>query len=317
MFLWREDDPEANVTRTVDAATAALRLVPGDPTLYFLRGFYEGFYRNDLTRARVDADKLAELLGQTNLVVWNEMNLAFVEQDYEKILELSQKLDQSVPGYGIPFSYRQTALALTGDFERIQKEIYQGEVSDQSVFGLPFWDTMGALTYEIQGDTEHYQQAVERVRTNRDLESSVSFITGIPSPPVAFYLLGGYIAELSDETLRAVLIYQSGLQIDPENYLLNWRRGVLSAKSGNIQDAYKAFQKARDNAPVPFPIAVYQQAQLIHTTPEAVPAEAPAPCELLRQARLQAKESPGFYAPLLTTIIQAEGDWACLAIYGG
>jgi len=308
MFIWEAQ--EDGIQHLIDASTDALRLAPGDPSLVFLRGFYEGFYKGNLTRAEADANLLREMLGENNLTIWVDMNLALARQDYAQILELSEKLDPDSLGYGIPFSYRQTALAMTGDFERVQEET-QGNVSEQAVFGLPIWDTLAALSYEVQGDTEALEQAAAEVSTNRDLEDSASFITGIDTPPVDFYMLGGYIAELSGIPLQALLAYQGGLQLSPDHYLMNWRIANLSINNGNTRVAFTRLMQTRDNAPVPFPLATYQLAQLVHESPDDAPTTVASACSLLGEALAETEVNAEFYAPLIAKMEASGEEWGC------
>lgn len=310
MFIWQPNDDVDNITEVIDAATNALRLAPGDPALVFLRGFYEAFYRGDLNRARADADLLREIVGENNLTIWVDMNNSLVEQDYQTILDLSERLDPNSLGYGIPFSYRQTALAMIGDFATVQDEV-QGSVSEEAVFGLPLWDTMAALMDEIQKDESGFEQAAAAVGTNRDLEDSAGFVTSIPTPPVDFYLLGGYIAELSGEAIIARLAYQAGLRDAPEHYLMLWRLGVLALHNEDVDQAYERLVDTRDAAPVPFPIATYQQATVVHNFPDELPDDRPEACDLLETALDETASDPAFYAPLIAQIESSAEDWGC------
>lgn len=300
----------------IDSISAALRLVPGDPSLVFLRGFNEAFYNGDYVRAQADADRLEEMLGVSNLSIWMHMNLSTFEQDYDRILELSEDLDTTVPGYGIPFSYRQAALLFTGDYPTIQEEI-QGEITEQEVFGLPVWDTLEALTFAIQGDDESFEAARDVILASRELEEGASFVTAIPTPPPIFLFFAGSITELSGNLPLARFVYSSALLDNPDDYLLNWRLGTIAVQEENPSPAYEFLQAALDNAPGPFPIALFMQAQLMNSYPEdevfpdGAPDDVLSDCELLTMAAEGTSEDPEFYAPLIEKITQAEDDWAC------
>lgn len=307
--FYREDFDD--LESLIMSLTNALRLVPGDPTLLFLRSYYEGFYRNDLAQAQADIDRLFDLIGKTNFSLWAQMNIDLAQEDYQDILTLSDQLDTSIPGYGLPFSYRQLALAMTGNFEQLQREI-QGDITEQAVFGLPIWDVALALSYAVQGDEAKLSEATTRVVTNRELEASASFISNIDTPPAPFFIVGGYLSELNDQTLLAVLAYEQGLMISPENYILNWRRGTTAEQQNMPNGAYLYYENARLYAPVPFPIATYRQAVLIYKFPDQVPSNTPSACDQLGIAETEANTDPTFYQPLLDQIREIKLEWGCI-----
>lgn len=253
---------------------------------------------------------MRELLGENNLTLWAALSIELSEQNYAEMLTLSEALDPDSLGYGVPFSYRQTALVMTGDYATVQAET-QGSITEEAVFGLPIWDTMAALTYQIAGDEAGYGEAAARVSTNRNLEDSAGFITTISTPPIDFYLTGGYIAELSGTPLQAGLAYQAGLRVAPDHYLMNWRLGVLNATNNNAALAYDFLQTAHENAPGPFPIAAFQQARLVEAFADDVPEDAPSACELLAQALTETSTDPDFYSTLIEQIEDRADSWSC------
>ncbi|NJL93319.1 MAG: hypothetical protein HC915_06085 [Anaerolineae bacterium] len=309
MFV--QSNAQTSSTESItESISSALRLVPGDATLLFLRSYFEGFYLGNLNRARADVDLLKGILGETNMTLWSEMNLALPEEDYDRILELSERLNPGVPGYGIPFSYRQIALVMSGEFAQAQTEL-EDEVAEGLVFGLPLWDTIAALLYAIQGDETRFAEAVSRVQASRDLEQSASFITSINNPPPAFYLMGGYVAELSNENLQAVLTYQTGLSLNSQNFLLSWRQGAIAEATGNDTSAFGHYQTAREQAPVPFPTVTYALAQVARRASNALPDGTLTDCEWLAEAFREANENASFYALLLADIRATDAEWAC------
>lgn len=309
--LYQESTTE-DIDAMIAATSNALRLVPGDPSLVFLRGFYEAFYRGDIARARVDAIRLREIMGSNNLTIWMDMNISLVEQDYEQVLALSEELDANALGYGVPFSYRQVALLMTGDFARVQDET-QGTITEDAVLGLPVWDTLSTMVYAIQGDETSFASISNEVATNRDLEDSATFITNISSPPVDFYLIGGYIAALAGDSATARLAYLFGLQQSPDHYILNWLAAGTFRANGNVQDAYDRLVNAEQNAPAPFPIATFERAKLILEHRDSVPEDAPEACDLLNRAEKAALQNVDFFQPLLNQIAEYDDQWECLS----
>lgn len=301
------DDPNL----VIETLTEAIRLAPGDPTLIFMRSYFEGFYVGDLESSQADVNTLRELVGDNNFSLWAQMNIDLNEEDYPNIIVLSDQLDTSIPGYGIPFSYRQLAFASTGNFAQIQIEV-QGDITEQDVFGLPIWDLALAMSYEAQGDTAALEPVASRVRTNRNLEATNSFISSISALPAGFYLIGGYLSELNGDTLVAVLTYQQGLTVSPQNYLIHWRLGILSEQSRDIEDAYEFYDNARRFAPSPVPIITYQQANLVnaHGDEEAL-QDAPPACELLAIAAEETNIDEDFYQQLLAEINDKQAEWDC------
>jgi len=308
MYQWQPG--QDNVSSMTDTLTDALRVAPGDPTLVFLRGFLEAFYNGNIGRARVDADRLRQLLGETNLTLWMDMNISLAERDYARLLALSERLDPTKLGYSIPFSYRQMALVMTGDFARVQAET-SGSIREQPIFGLPVYDALAAIAVQMQGDDTAFEGAAARVNANRDLSDATGFISSINNPPADFYFLGGYIAELTNTPLVSLLAYQGGLRVASAHYLINWRLGVFNSEAGNVPLAYQFLSAARDAAPVPFPIAAYQLAWLTHDDPDAVPVEAPSACIWLARATADTDADLTFYAPLIARIDAARAAWDC------
>lgn len=298
---------QGNVDGTIEAASNVLKLAPDDYTLLFLRFYNEGFYKGNLSLAKVDAEELYQKMGSTNFSEWVLMNISLAEQDYDAVLEQSERLDPNELGYSIAFSYRQLALLMQGRHGQIQAEITD-DFAKQSVFGLPLWDAIRAMTYAIQGDDERLAVLTEQIQANRDLGTTASFVTSITNPPLAFYIMGGYISELNGDVMTASFIYPLAADINSEQYIINWRRGVLAAKIGNIETAYNFYQVARDQAPVPFPIAAFQQAILAQVNPDDVPKST---CELLDEALALAESDIAFYKVLLEKIAQAKIDSGC------
>lgn len=302
--------PSSDLSDMMNSLNNAIRLAPGDPTLLFMRSYFEGFYQNNLARSQADVDILRELVGDTNFALWAQMNIDLTLEDYEAVLALSEQLDTTIPGYALPYSYRQIALAMTGNYAAIQEEV-QGDITELAIFGLPIWDIALAFSYETQGDESSLEAAVERILTNRALEASASFISSIDSPPVAFYLVGGYLAEVNGQALAAVLTYEQGLQQSPENYMLHWRRAAAAEQLSDITGAYRHYQDARTYAPIPLPVLTYREAVLIRDHAAQLPDDIPTACLRLLQAETEAQSNPVFYAPLLETIAQQKQDWNC------
>ncbi|MCQ3932857.1 MAG: hypothetical protein DPW16_20600 [Chloroflexi bacterium] len=304
MFI---ESDQGNVEGTIEAATNVLRLAPDDFTLLFLRFYNEGFYKGNLPLAKADAEELYRKMGSTNFSEWVLMNVSMAEQDYDAVLEQSERLNPDDLGYAIAFSYRQLALLMQGRYGQVQAEITD-DFAKQSVYGLPVWDAIKAMTYAIQGDDERLAELGQQIQSNRNLGTTANFVTSITKPPLAFYIIGGYISELNGNAVAATLIYPLATNIRADQYIVNWRRGVLADQAGNTEAAYNFYQFARNQAPVPFPIAVYQQALIAEANPDDVPETA---CELLDEAQTLATSDTGFYSLLLEKIMQAKADWGC------
>jgi hypothetical protein len=304
LFSTAEDDPDP-----VDLATRALRVAPNDYTLRFLRLYNEAFYEGRLAQAETDALELYELMGSSNFSEWVLMNIYLAKQDYEQVMAISERLNPEQLGYSIPYSYRQLSLLMLGQFAQIQAEIEQ-DFSQGAVFGLPLWDAIRAMTFLIQGDMPAFEAAQARLQADRDLDNAAGLVASIEYPPFAFYMIGGIISELNADTATANLIYFAAGALNAEHYLLNWRRGHLQEAAGQIASAYILYGQAAAKAPVPFPIALYEQAVLAHNHADTLPDAAP-PCELLGEARAGAESDPVFYAPLLERIRNTGGEWGC------
>jgi tRNA A-37 threonylcarbamoyl transferase component Bud32 len=124
--------------------------------------------------------------------------------------------------------------------------------------------------------------------------------------PILF--MRAYGTEQDKQYPLALLTYQLGLGLYPDDYLLQWRLGHVQEALGNAQAAYDFYTATLADAPVSFPIAAYDQALLVQAQGDKIEGAAPV-CELATTAQVLAQESPDLYAALLSEIealLQAE-----------
>lgn len=167
------------------------------------------------------------------------------------------------------------------------------------------------MMLQIQGNETAFEELSVELATNRELEESATYIAGFAVPPVDFYLIGGYVSELTANAFIAQVTYGLALDIDPDHFIMNWRLGHLQASSGNVAAAYDGLTMARDSAPVPFPIATIELSQLIHDNGDDVPENAPDACALLDEALSEVESNPDFYATLLEQTEAQYADYGC------
>lgn len=171
------------------------------------------------------------------------------------------------------------------------------------------------LIYAIQGDQasiaanlpDYLDQRADRFQTEAQL--FFQQINPASFHPASF-IITAYNAMLEDQTSLAGLTLSFGMVLHPDDYLMNWLYARLQADAGDYQTAYDRYEVAARQAPVPFPIARYEQAQLVidHGDALARPIEA---CKLLDQAATQAGQDADFYAVLSGQIAAQQAEQGC------
>ncbi len=297
--------------------TGAITLKPNDLGLYFWRYSLNAILLNRPERAQADVDKLRELIPDSQSVIFADMFIPLISNDYERVAERTNDLPvtNSEIAYVI-MAYRWVSLCLLGDFQTAQTESDlwfanpSPEIASSSLFALV--QTMPAFLAEVRGDTELFQNIRTELSQQRlsDLSSGAFAMFRMETTPVAAYLFGGYVAEIDGNTTFAKLVYNTTLAKEPLNFLAHWRQAVLDEQAGDYQLAYDHYQTALDNLPAPFPLIAYQQAQIIHAHGDAIDAPADA-CERLTQAAKTAQTDAAFYSILIEKISAAKTEFAC------
>jgi hypothetical protein len=301
--------PFGDSAAQLEAINRALQIVPEDLALRFLRQYNESFFEGNVERAALEAQELYEVMGSSNFSEWMLMNIHLLQQDYPAIIAASERLNPEQGGYDFALAYRHLALLMSGDFAPALAQVERYEQGGL-VYGFLLWDTLRALLYRLQGNEAAYESLAADIRANRDLDSYNNALTGISNPPYALYLLGGFINEVNEQTALANFVYVAAQAINPDHFLLLWRQGAMQELRGQIPAAYALYGRAAEQAPVPLPIAFYDQARLVHSHPDDLPEAAPA-CELLAAAQAAAESDPAFYAPLLANLLQTQQAWDC------
>ncbi|MBN2303714.1 MAG: protein kinase, partial [Anaerolineae bacterium] len=302
------------------AATGALRLAPDDPMLYFLRWTVNALQIKRMDRAWDDARQLETLLPPGNgFATWTITATAFFDDDYEYIIDYTDTIeDHNSEAFQTAFFYRELSLFQHGQFQTVLDELNAVNPQDFEAFtGFPAFEAIRALVYEINGDEAAAEPDREVVRTSRLLEQTVEMFSSVydmmsntNAPPVAMLTYGGYVSEVNRSATFASMIYEIALPAHPDNYLLNWRIGVVAEQAGNYQYAYTRYMHAAENAPVPFPIVSYRLAHLIHEHGDALndPADV---CGIIVTAQTGVRTDLDFYAPLRDLIAALHQELDC------
>jgi tetratricopeptide (TPR) repeat protein len=291
----------------------AILLMPDDPGLYLLRWDVNLVYLSRPDRAQMDAEHIKRVLPADNLfTVLVDCYIALFAEDYPRVAEVTQGIEYR--GKGDVFlqlmTYRALALLELGQFETLLDETaaLDGEALEE-ILGLRADLAIAAIVQEMRGDDQAAEAGHEAIRTSRFLQTTSAQFTG--NVPVGLILYGGYLSEANQEWVVATLAYQSGLLNDPDNYLLNWRKGIVAEQIATYPQAAEGYAQALKNAPAPFPIAAYQLAMLVQQHGEELDAP-PDACRLLTQARKDAETNADFYAPLLEKIKAAWDAGGCV-----
>jgi tetratricopeptide (TPR) repeat protein len=227
-----------------------------------------------------------------------------IDEDYERVIELTNEVQfDDSDAWANPILFRMVSLLLVGQFEEMLRNMEAVDAPALAVqLGMPA-DALGlSLVYQVAGDDQSAEENIAIVRASRELENlSTGFAQNASLITEGRVLYGGYTLEAYGQTVTANAAYQLALRTYPNNYLINWRRGLLLLQSSRYQDAYRALEAAYNNAPVPFPIAAYQMATLALDYPDTIETSRGA-CELLDSAFNDTQSSPEFYAPLIEKI---------------
>lgn len=295
-----ENTPE-KLEAADEAATAILSLKPDDPAFYFIRWNINAMFLHRPERASIDLANMERLMPESSLGVYAASLNSFMTEDYAAVIALSANLPPTIDESGLAVAnfYRVLALVAVGEFPTAQQEAQPSDATRYLDDLMAVTPVVRALLDDLRGVDNNTDK--QQARTDRILERSASVFTGdVSSAPPILLVFGGYIYEINNNPTVARLAYQFGLSSDPQNYLLNWRAGVLAEQADDPATAYTHYQTAHDNAPVPFPIALVSMARVM-------PAEA---CTLLETAAAEAATDPAFYAPLLEQIVAARANCA-------
>ncbi|MBN1680685.1 MAG: protein kinase [Anaerolineae bacterium] len=292
--------------------TNALALAPDDPALVFNRlgvNFILGRYE----RVKPDLDWLQNRLPNNGLVDWMTVAVALTEEDFDTLLSVTEGMDSDEMTETTIYALfgRPLALLLLGDFKAALKDI-EPLIGQEEIVGFPIGEPLRALLYEAIGDETAAAADRSYTRASRLLEQSgATFVSVFANdPPASMLLFIGYTTEIYDNTQAAMLAYQSSLLKNPDDYLVNWRAGVIYEQQGNFQHAFDAYVKSADIAPVPFPVVEYRAALLLRDHTADITTDTTA-CEFLDRAQTGAQTDPELYTVLLGNITSAQVDLGC------
>ncbi len=312
---------EGDYQRVDTAATNALAIAPDDPMMILMRWMANVMYLHRFERAEADAARLQALLPEAGMPYWVYAAMYYIAGDYPKVIAYTDGLQIDKPqAFFVTMFYRDLALLALGDFNMVLNDVNAFETEAPTtpfdVVGIlddfPAMTPMRALVYEINASTTAAQADYELIRTSRILENTSGLFSTMSSfsPPATLLLYGAYVTEINNAKTVAQLAYDYALNNTPDDYLLNWRRGVLAEDEGEYQAAYDYYTRAADNAPVPFPIVSYLKARLIHMHGGALTSP-PDACVILARAQTDADTDADFYAPLLESIAALRLDTGC------
>lgn len=302
------------------AATAAINLVPDDPVLYFMRWSVNGLTGEHLERAWADAERLVELLPPGNgFGAWTLTATAMFNGDLDYVIDYTDQLeDPASQVFVATVFYRAMALLARGEFQAVLVDLtaVDDHHADMSA-GFPANAVLEAVIYEIAGDTTRAEETWQTVRASRVLESVSGLFTGgsfgtlnnMQQTPVLL-LFGGLIMEANGQDALVGPLYSMALAETPGDYLLNWRRALLAEEAGDYALAYDHYLRAYENAPVPFPVAAYQLARLIHQHGDAL-TDPVNVCGVIVTAQTGIRTDLEFYAPLRDQIAALHEQLDC------
>lgn len=304
------EDPEV-----IDAnSSAALAIVPDDPNLLYRRWLFNAALLQRPERANQDYEKLAQMLPNNEVVHFMKATQSFFWGDYKGVIEFSDTLDNPSP---YVLFYRYNALLFTGDFATALDELnalppdVNAEIVNLIGVGS---EVVRAIFYEVIGDEESAEIDRTVMRASRGLDEifaeTATDVVQTSDPPIGYIFFAGYISEVNRQVGFARVAYQLILDREPNQYLTLWRMGIIAEIQRNYPQAAQYYQTAIDNAPVPFPVAIYRYALLVKDYGEAL-ENLPTACSLLTDAMEQANTQPDLYAVLLGRIIETQAELEC------
>lgn len=289
--------------------TAALEIADADIALYYMR-WAANVMQGNVELTQNDADRLAAMTEDGEFATGLRLIALYLLGEIDTLFDEAANLDYSTASaITIAFSMIQQARIGEGQFAEVeaQNQAYVDWLTAQGVANADntFLETMIYLR-TIQGDAQGVSALMPRYQEFRDnrfyLAANVFFRRLQPTKfaPIAF-AFGGFREATIGESSQARLTYNFGLGLHSTNYLLNWQSAMLDVTSGEYQRAYDRYSTAVSNAPVPFPIARYDQAVLVAEHGDLLDNPRSV-CELLTEARKLARTDADFYAALLDRI---------------
>ncbi|MBZ0316199.1 MAG: protein kinase [Anaerolineae bacterium] len=298
--------------------SAALELVNGDIALYYMR-WAANVMQGNIDLTQTDAERLAALTEDGEFATGLRLIALYLLGEIDTLFAEAETLDYSTSSaITIAFSMIQQARIGEGQFAEVeaQNRAYVEWLTAQGVANADntFLESMIYLR-TIQGDAQGVAALMPRYQDFRDnrfyLAANVFFRRLQPTKfaPIAF-AFGGFREATIGQTSQARLTYNFGLGLHPDDYLLNWQSAMLDVTSGEYQRAYDRYSTAVSNAPVPFPIARYDQAMLVVEHGDGLDNPRSA-CELLTEATKLARTDADFYAALLDRIAELSTAQGC------
>lgn len=287
-------------------ASNILEIYPQDISVYMWR-WAANLLGGQGELAERDALRLGELTQHNDFAKGLATVTYFVYANEEKVVETGSQFESpsnSATVFAMQEYYQ--VLLHQGRFHETLDYIMAIQDANNVITGpVPFVNTL-IFVREIQGDREEVTALVPdflETRKNRFAQEGSRFFQQIQPRfyhPVAFSQ-GGYGSEQMGQPVLAQLSYQTGLGYHPDDYLLNWRQAGLDTANGVYQLAYERYETAVANAPVPFPVARYDQALLVAAHGDEIENHTPV-CDLLADAKSLAESDPDFYMVLLGEI---------------
>lgn len=301
-----------------DSISYAIAIADGDVGLYSLR-WAASVLAGQHDLAQRDVDRLATLLPDSDYDEGLQVVTYYITGQSDAIIQEVETLEfRSSSSFAVAFGLSQQMLIGEGRFAEVDARF--GAFSEWAAANgledmeILFLDTVIYLDY-IQADTTAMTSRVSDARDFRDNRfyiTATSFLRKVQ--PMNFsavaFGFGSFAEAIVGQTDQAKLTLIFGLGMYPNHFLLNWQQAKFDAADGNYQNAYDRFDKAINQAPVSFPVALYDQAILVIEHGDVL--EAPRPvCDLLRKATNAAQTDPAFYEMLLGTITQLQIEQGC------
>ncbi|MCI0711653.1 MAG: protein kinase [Chloroflexi bacterium] len=292
-----------------DITTELIDVMPNDPVLYFLRYTVNSFFIDQPERARADADTLNKLLPTSPLTTYLDSGFALLNNDYESLIAASRAYQGDDPiSRDLLQFYEIIARIVLGEFEQADQLLKTTDlVSIAASLGLPANEAFNALLSDVKGDEESGREYRQALAANRSIEEFGGSFTSLPfsTPPFGFIFWVGYALEETSPVLSgfAYNVETPGFE---EHFLLMWRKGVVAERNEDYEKAAEYYEIAIENAPVPFPVASYQLAVLVHE--QGLDGDV---CALLAEAESQANTNPEFYSVLIEKIAAARTEFGC------
>ncbi|PJF39763.1 MAG: hypothetical protein CUN55_13625, partial [Phototrophicales bacterium] len=300
---------DGNYQRADQNITELLLNAPNDLTLLLIR-WAANSLDDQLSQAVRDAERISDLLGEDKDFPHTlRTTTYYVFGEGDKVLSSIQPILDS-----------DSSTARFGQNQAVEVMIHNGDFAEALAYAnrdkVTFLGRL-LLIYAIQGDEASIRANIPEYldqRADRFLQDANLFFQEIKPEnyhPVSFSTTI-FNAQLENQPTLARLTAAFALSLHPTDYLLNWLQGNIFAENGDFTDAYKHYEIAAENAPVPFPIARLEQARLVLKGRGAI-EDAADVCELLEEAHTQANTDPDFYAVLLEQIAALQTQANCEA----